>query len=179
MGLTSEGFFALVIVGVIVLPVVTIVLWNRIPGPKPVKVGSRLGLILMSQVMAVLLAALWINNSFQLYDSWSDVLGDNGATGAIEAAAPQGVGKTAVDAKNGVHDDALPNAKLFGADGGCRTATRPRSPARVEGRRLVMVWLPPQYFEAAYAHTKFPVVELLSGTPGTPQTWLGPCRRRP
>jgi enterochelin esterase-like enzyme len=173
MGLTGEGFFALVIVGVIVLPVVTILLWNRIPGPKPVKVGSRLGLIGMSQVAAVLLAALWINNSFQLYDSWSDVLGNDGATGAIEAAAPQGVGKTAVDAKNGVLDDALPNARLFGAldgvqDGYQATITGPES--KVEGS--VMVWLPPEYFEAPFAHAKFPVVELLSGTPGTPQTWL-------
>ena len=36
-----------------------------------------------------------------------------------------------------------------------------------------LVWLPPQYFEAAYAHTKFPVIQLLSGSPGTPGTWLG------
>lgn len=173
MGLTGEGFFWLVIVGVIVLPVLTILLWNRIPGPKPVKVGSRLGLIGLSQAMAVLLAALWINNSFQLYDSWSDVLGDNGATGAIEAATPQGIGKTAVAAKNGVLGDSLPNAKLWSdltgvQDGYQTTITGPES--KVEG--AVMVWLPPEYFEAAYAHAKFPVVELLSGTPGTPQTWL-------
>jgi enterochelin esterase-like enzyme len=158
---------------VILLPVVTILLWNRIPGPRPVKVGSRLGLIGMSQVAAVLLAALWINNSFQLYDSWSDVLGNDGATGAIEAATPQGVGKTAVDAKNGVLDDSLPNARLFSAldgvqDGYQATITGPES--KVEGS--VMVWLPPEYFEAAYAHAEFPVVQLLSGTPGTPQTWL-------
>jgi enterochelin esterase-like enzyme len=37
----------------------------------------------------------------------------------------------------------------------------------------VAVWVPPQYGEAAYAHTKFPVIQLLSGSPGTPQTWLG------
>ena len=173
MGLTGEGFFALVIVGVILLPLITILLWNRIPGPKPVKVGSRLGMIAMSQAVAVLLAGLWINNTFQLYDSWSDVLGNNGATGAIEAATPQNVGKTAIDAKNGVPVATLPNAKLFHGlngvtDGYQVTITGAES--KVEGS--VMVWLPPQYFEPAYAHSKFPVVELLSGTPGTPQTWL-------
>jgi enterochelin esterase-like enzyme len=174
MGLTSESFFALVIVGVILLPLITIVLWSRIPGPKPVKVGSRLGMILMSQAMAVLLAGLWINNTFQLYDSWSDVLGDNGATGAIEAGAPQGAGKNAVDAKNGIHSAALPNAKLFTPmgdlpDGYQTTITGAES--KIDGN--VLVWLPPQYFEAAYAHTTFPVVELLSGTPGIPEAWLG------
>jgi enterochelin esterase-like enzyme len=173
MGLTSESFFALVIVGVVVLPVLTIILWNRIPGPKPVKIGSRLGLIGVSQAMAVLLAALWINNSFQLYDSWSDVLGDNGATGAIEAATPQSLGKAAVDAKNGIRGDSLPNAKLFSAldavqDGYQTTITGPES--KIQGS--VLVWLPPEYFESAYAHVKFPVVELLSGTPGIPQAWL-------
>ena len=173
MGLTGEGFFALVIVGVIVLPVLTILLWNRIPGPKPVKLGSRLGMIVMSQAVAVLLAALWINNTFQLYDSWSDVVGDNGATGVIQAATPQGLGKTAVDAKGGVRGDTLPNAKLFTEmanvqDGYQTTITGPGS--KIQG--AVMVWLPPQYFQAAYAHSEFPVVELLSGTPGTPQTWL-------
>jgi enterochelin esterase-like enzyme len=173
MGLTGEGFFALVIVGVIVLPVITILLWNRVPGPKPVKLGSRLGLIVMSQTVAVLLAALWINNTFQLYDSWSDVLGNDGATGAIEAATPQGTGKSTVEAKNGIHSASLPNAKLFTdlpsvEDGYQTTITGPVS--KVVGN--VLVWLPPQYFEAAYAHAKFPVVELLSGNPGTPQAWL-------
>jgi enterochelin esterase-like enzyme len=175
MGLTSGGFFALVIVGVVVLPVLTLVFWNRIPGPKSLKFGSRLGLILLSQAMAVLLAALWINNSYQLYYSWSDLMGDNGATGAIEAAAPQPTGKGMIDVTGGAHNGALPNAKLFSPMGDVpsgyqTTITGPRS--KVYGS--VMVWLPPQYFEPAYAHSQFPVVELFPGTPGTPQTWLGP-----
>lgn len=173
MGLTSEGFFWLVIVGVVLFPVITLLLWNRVPGPRPVKAGSRLGLVVLSQSMAVLLAALWINNTFQLYDSWSDVLGENGATGAIEAVTPQ-AGKTSVAAKGGVQSESLPNARLFHTlpgvhDGYQVTITGPES--KVVGS--VMVWLPPQYFESAYAHTRFPVVQLLSGTPGTPQTWLG------
>lgn len=175
MGLTSGGFFALVIVGVVVFPTATMLLWNRLPGPKAAKFGSRLGLILMSQAMAVLLAALWINNSFQLYYSWSDLLGNNGATGAIQAATPQTV-KTTVAAKDGrAQTDALPNAKLFSPMGTLQdgtgyqvTITGPQS--KVVG--TVDVWLPPQYNEAAYKNEKFPVVELFPGTPGTPSTWL-------
>ena len=34
------------------------------------------------------------------------------------------------------------------------------------------VYLPPQYFQPAYAHTRFPVVELLHGSPGTPVNWV-------
>ncbi len=168
MGLTSEGFLAAVLVAVVLFPVLTLVLWNRLPGPKPVKVGSRLTLILFAQASAVLLAALWINNTYQLYTSWSDLLGDDGGVGAIAAATPQTLG-----GKLGVHDASLPNSKLFRplggvADGFTATISGPASHIV----NSVLVWLPPQYFESADAHTQFPVVELLSGTPGTPQTWL-------
>jgi enterochelin esterase-like enzyme len=167
MGLTSEGFLTVVIVAVAVFPLLTLLLWNRLPGPRPVKVGSRLGLILMAQVSAVLLAALWINNSYQLYTSWSDLFGQDGGTGSIAAATPAATGKA------GVRSVALPNAKLFRPlpgvhDGYIATIAGPRSHIV----NSVLVWLPPQYFESGYEHADFPVVQLLSGTPGTPQTWL-------
>jgi enterochelin esterase-like enzyme len=38
--------------------------------------------------------------------------------------------------------------------------------------RDVYVYLPPQYFQKAYAHYKFPVVELLHGSPGNPEAWV-------
>jgi hypothetical protein len=156
MGLTSGGFLGLVIAGVVLLPLLTILLWGRISGPRIVRLGSRLSLILLSQAMAVLLAALWINNSYQLYDSWSDLLGDNGATGAIQAATPQ-TSQAALAAKSGGgRSGTLPNAKLFTSltgvqDGYQTTITGPKS--KIGGS--VAVWLPPQYSEAAYAHTRF------------------------
>ena len=38
--------------------------------------------------------------------------------------------------------------------------------------RDVYVYLPPQYFQKTYAHYRFPVIELLHGSPGDPQAWL-------
>lgn len=38
--------------------------------------------------------------------------------------------------------------------------------------RKGFVYLPPQYFEPAFAHTSFPVVELLHGDPGDPSGWV-------
>jgi S-formylglutathione hydrolase FrmB len=38
--------------------------------------------------------------------------------------------------------------------------------------RSAYVYLPPQYFEPAYANTAFPVLELLHGDPGTPNNWI-------
>ncbi|WP_375500412.1 alpha/beta hydrolase [uncultured Jatrophihabitans sp.] len=38
--------------------------------------------------------------------------------------------------------------------------------------RRGLVYLPPQYFQSAYSHVDFPVVELVHGSPGTPQNWI-------
>jgi len=38
--------------------------------------------------------------------------------------------------------------------------------------RDVYVYLPPQYFQKHYAHYRFPVIELLHGSPGNPAAWV-------
>jgi enterochelin esterase-like enzyme len=38
--------------------------------------------------------------------------------------------------------------------------------------RTVYVYLPPQYFQKAYSHYKFPAIELLHGSPGSPTAWV-------
>jgi len=38
--------------------------------------------------------------------------------------------------------------------------------------RDVYVYLPPQYFQKRFRHYKFPVIELLHGSPGNPQAWV-------
>jgi enterochelin esterase-like enzyme len=44
--------------------------------------------------------------------------------------------------------------------------------ARSHLSRDVYVYLPPQYFQKHYAHYRFPVIELLHGSPGDPQAWV-------
>lgn len=63
---------------------------------------------------------------------------------------------------------------------------RPRSPGRVVKltltgplthiSRTALVYLPAQYDQPAYAHMRFPVVELMHGSPGEPVDWVGPLR---
>jgi enterochelin esterase-like enzyme len=38
--------------------------------------------------------------------------------------------------------------------------------------RTVYVFLPPQYFQSAYQHYRFPAIELIHGFPGGPQDWI-------
>jgi enterochelin esterase-like enzyme len=176
MGLTGGYFLAAVIGAAIVVPALTVLLWNRLRGPRPLRGALRIGLIGLCQASAVLLAALLINNKFQLYTSWSDLFGRNGAPGQIEGAQPLALHTTTGATALGLAatDRALPNARLFqpyrGVPDGY-TAMVTGTQSKVTGS--VLVWLPPQYYQAKYAHTYFPVVQLFSGFPGTPQTWFG------
>ena len=172
MGLTSGIFLGAAIAAAILLPLGTLLLWNRLRGPSPVRFTVRFGLIALCQGAAVLMAALLINNSFQLYVSWSDLLGQDGAPGQIQAQTPVGMPSADADAADpGART--LPNAKLFhtftGAPGvQVATVTGPES--KITG--TVLVWLPPQYSESEYSHSDFPVIQLLSGYPGSPNTWM-------
>jgi pimeloyl-ACP methyl ester carboxylesterase len=171
MGLTSSIFLLVVAAAAVVTPVLTVLLWSRVHGPGGVRIAQRFGLIAICQGTAVLLCALLVNNTFQLYDSWSDLFGDDGSPGQIIDAQPQ-TGAT-FNASLGTEGHTLANAKLFhpyAAYNGVYAATVTGPASKITG--TVLVWLPPQYNEKQYAHTDFPVVELLPGTPGTAASWL-------
>ena len=56
--------------------------------------------------------------------------------------------------------------------GGGRVVELTLSGAQSGISRKGFVYLPPQYFEPAYAQTRFPVLELLHGDPGAPTGWV-------
>jgi len=44
--------------------------------------------------------------------------------------------------------------------------------AQTQIKRTVYIYLPPQYFQKAYANYRFPAIELFPGYPGEPQDWI-------
>ena len=52
------------------------------------------------------------------------------------------------------------------------TVRLPITGRRSHIERTVYVFLPPQYFQAAYRAYRFPVIELIHGQPGQPQDWI-------
>ncbi|MFI1091991.1 alpha/beta hydrolase [Streptomyces sp. NPDC020917] len=163
MSLTGSALFVLSILVVPVVMVGMLVAWNRLPGPPAVRLAGRLGMVLVSQAAAVLAVLIWVNNTYGLYESWSDLMGDNGQV-QLNAAGPGGHGAPA--------DPAVEKQAVFttGQDGVLRTTA---IGARSHITGTVLVWLPPQYSQPAYRHTRFPVVELLPGYPGSPGAWFG------
>ena len=170
-------------------PIGTYLLWNRIRGPRPVRAAARLSMIGVSQVMAILLCGVIVNNYYGLYASWDDLLGDTGSPGVIihENTAATGTPITGGDLTDGRaqggRGQVVPvvprqrpagptqEFKKYGDDAVVTTFVGPKS--GLGGTNDVMVWTPPQYNDPAYANAAFPVVLLFPGYPGTPQTWFG------
>jgi enterochelin esterase-like enzyme len=165
MSLTGMPFFVLTIALVVLTVVALVLVWNRIPGPTPARIAARVGLTVFSQVAAVLMVLVYVNNSMgPFYDSWGSLVGANAEVQLTPTSGDGGVGHTAIGAGTGKltftkYNDGVLQTSAVGPDSG------------IKGK--LFVWLPPQYNDPAYAHTTFPVLELLPGTPGVPQSWFG------
>jgi pimeloyl-ACP methyl ester carboxylesterase len=108
-----------------------------------------------------------VNKFYDYYQTWGAMISD--LTGQGASSIP----KYAVAGSN----------KQFDKDIGRVTSTAEDAQvgylfqttivgARSHLARNVYVYLPPQYFQKAYAHYKFPAIELLHGSPGNPEAWL-------
>lgn len=167
MSLTGTPFFVVTILLVVLTVVILVLVWNRIPGPAPVRTTARVGLIVFSQFTAVLMVLVFVNNRMgPFYDTWGSLFGQD-ASVQLTASGGSGDGRGASGASD-VSAQKLSFGK-YNSDVLSADAVGPES--RIKGD--IYVWLPPQYNEPAYAHTDFPVLELLPGTPGTPKAWFG------
>lgn len=152
MSLTGGTFYYLLIAAAVLAVLATLLIWGKVRGPAIMKAVQRVVLVVLCQVLAVAVAGTWVNNHYGLYASWSDLVG-TGSSGALVMSGPP------------------PRVAKFtpAADHTVSTFFRGQK-SRLAGE--VFVWTPPQYHQAAYRKTRFPVIELLHGVPGEPQNWL-------
>ncbi|MFB7056019.1 alpha/beta hydrolase [Streptomyces vinaceus] len=154
MRLTSTSFLV-VLAGVTVLAMLaTLALWGRVPGPRPVKWCARALMIVLCQLSAVGLAGAWVNDNYGLYASWNDLLG-RGDVITTTATTP-----------------GLPVSRATFAPGASGTLTTVfrGSHSRLTGE--VVVWTPPGYGAPEHRDTRYPVIMLLHGVPGSPRSWI-------
>lgn len=153
MSLTGSGFFYLLMFVTAAAVIGTLFAWGAVRGPRFLRWATRFVMIVVCQVTAIAVVAAWINNSYGLYTSWDDLLGrDNGAA---TAAMP---GPPAARAMFTRGNDGVLQTYFHG------------SHSKLSGE--VLVWTPPEYDQPAFRTMKFPVIELLHGVPGSPQTWV-------
>ncbi|MEV5711467.1 alpha/beta fold hydrolase [Actinoallomurus sp. NPDC052274] len=160
MSLLGWPLLVLSILLALAAPVGCVLLWGR--ARRTTAVPIRVALILVCQVTAILLAGVGLNDHFQFFASWNDLLGQNGADAPIQQqnGGPQplarGLSKRLRNDFRPDRSDRAFSADLVGAKSGIRSK--------------IWVWLPPQY--QRHPQQRFPVVELFPGFPGTPITWF-------
>ncbi len=185
--LTSGAFAALVVALAVAVPVVAVVAWGRVRGPAVVRAGQRWLLVVAAQVAGVLAVLVVINNQFGLYSGWDDLLGrtpqDSSAVvltpqvrASVPTPGPSGRTSSGPGGATSTEAPAVPwvngvPAGFSAYDGNSTFLAMVAVPGSSAPLRLY-VSLPPQYDQPAYAHKRFPVVELLHGYPGTPTTWF-------
>jgi enterochelin esterase-like enzyme len=116
---------------------------------------------------AVAFGVAAVNKYYDYYQTWGAAFSD--VTGQVPAAPPKNVA-----GKPGVQFGTFLGQTI---DTGLAAQQGFTLPLGVSGRlshltRTVYVYLPPQYFQAAYQLYRFPVIELIHGYPGSPQDWI-------
>ena len=111
-----------------------------------------------------------VNKYYDYYQTWgalfTDLSGTSGSVPHLSAASlrsTHGSVRTFIASSSNAQLDAQ-IGYLFNT-----TVTGPHSHIS----RTVYIYLPPQYFQEAYANYKFPAIELLHGSPGKPTAWVG------
>jgi enterochelin esterase-like enzyme len=110
-----------------------------------------------------------VNKFYDYYQTWGGMINDLTGQGAssIPKYAAAGVGsKNTFDRNIGRVTSTAEDAQVGYLFQTMITGARSRI------TRNVYVYLPPQYFQKPYLHTRFPVIELLHGSPGNPQAWV-------
>ncbi|WP_030161115.1 alpha/beta hydrolase [Streptomyces sp. NRRL S-244] len=153
MELTSTSFLVTLIAVTALAMLAALLLWNRIPGPGWVRWPVRVLMIGLCQLTSIAVIATWINGSYGLYSSWNDLLGTENAQNASAMTGPP-----------------LGRAKFIQGGDGTQSTYFRGSHSKLAGQ--VIVWTPPEYGAPGAEKTRFPVLMLLHGYPGSPRTWI-------
>jgi len=132
-------------------------------------------MLALSQVAAVVLAVALINDYGYFYTSWSELIGSSPTVATLTHVVPRPVDRWANTARGVI---TTRRATPIGPDIGWSTRAEWPTRGRVQTVTILgpkshlasqaLVYLPPQYYQPRYAHTRFPVAEVLAGYPGSP-----------
>lgn len=194
MGLTSGSFlvtgFGVALAGI----AATIWLWPYAASKRIGAVLARIGMVAASEVLVIAAFLVLLNGYFSFYSSWSQLLGSGTvqtygfrtAKVAKPASALLIVNKAEAAPLAGAQIQSLPFEPPLAVDqhGGDLLGQTGDEKALAQSGELLgitingaytgmsvggaYVYLPPEYFQPAYAHAKFPVVLTITGYPASP-----------
>lgn len=81
MSLTSHIFQIIMIVAAVLLTAATLLLWNRVRGPRPVRLLSRAGMLSAGYLLAAMAALVSINIAYGgLISGWGELIDNLGTS---------------------------------------------------------------------------------------------------
>jgi enterochelin esterase-like enzyme len=121
-------------------------------------------------IPAMVFGIFAVNKYYDYYQTWGALYNDlSGQTTSIPHLTAAGVGKdTARSLKSLIAGSS--DSQIAGRYGLLFSALITGRQTRIS--RTAYVYLPPQYFQRAYASYRFPAIELLHGSPGLPSAWV-------
>jgi enterochelin esterase-like enzyme len=143
--LTSTPLLIAAVLLAAAAPVIVAWWWRRKTGTGWISALRPLAAVLTCQLLAISALFLWVNNEYGFYTSWPDLLGRRTEQATIQS-----------------------NGLVRPGAGHIEVLTVP-DPSAAGQSRKVLVWLPPQYQQAEFRTTTFPVVMVLPGQPSTPE----------
>ncbi|MEV8635700.1 alpha/beta hydrolase-fold protein [Streptosporangium sp. NPDC051023] len=166
MGLLGMPLLVGAVVLTVAVTVASVWLGGRLRGPVLWQAVRRAALVLTCQACAVLTVAVVVNDQFEFYATWDDLVGSSPSSG-VGALAP--LTPAGPEPVYGLRGPRGLRSVPFGQDG---VRVVHYSGPRTRIKADVYVWLPPQYGQPAYKHRLFPTIELLPGYPGPVHNWF-------
>jgi enterochelin esterase-like enzyme len=123
-------------------------------------------------IPAVMFGVAAVNKYYDYYQNWNSAIADVTSQGLPGVPGEPGTDQHVPTSGPGI-TRLLGNVvytSLAAADGYTLTLTVHGQASHLT--RTVDVYLPPQYFQPAYRHYRFPAIELIHGYPGAPQDWI-------
>ncbi len=173
MTLTGPGFLALTATVTVAAFVGAVLVWPRLATPGVQRVAARVGVLAGINALVILLAATALNDQFEFYADWTDLLGAvHTGTAATVTHAGAVTPLVARAPTRPVHPVASAVPLPAGGSPNNRVLR-----FTVTGRRSgvtggVVVAFPPSYFSAANRTRRYPVLEAFHGYPGGPDQWV-------
>ncbi len=127
--------------------------WLLVLAAQRRNVAVRIAAGATATALAMTSGIALVNDYYGYYRSWSPLSAD------LSGASPDfGIGPV------------TPAVSSTVASGSVRSVDLPGAASHIDRRGYV--YLPPQYDQPAFAHTRFPVVELFHGSPGRASDWV-------
>jgi putative esterase len=186
MSLTGVPLLVLLILASLAMP--ALMLGPRVPNSR----ARRVAVVLVAQLTAVAATAALANDYGDFYPSWSDLFGSVSAASAPAQSFGAPSGRSGTDLNGLTQPDVIDGAtgELTAAQArSIATGLQPTSwskpdqwaqrgavvklPSPTDGGRApqdVLAYLPPSWFGGRPGANSMPLVEVLTGYPGTPHT---------